>query len=57
MQVDNLGRKKYVFVVVDDSSRFTWVNFITHDKGSVSSNVVGSVGTSVRCTSETFNLV
>ena len=28
MQVGNLGRKKYVFLVVDDSSRFTWVNFI-----------------------------
>ncbi|MCI03833.1 envelope-like protein, partial [Trifolium medium] len=28
IQVENLGGKRYVFVVVDDFSRFTWVNFI-----------------------------
>ncbi|MCI02898.1 copia protein [Trifolium medium] len=28
MQVESLGGKKYAFVVVDDFSRFTWINFI-----------------------------
>jgi transposase InsO family protein len=28
MQVESIGRKSYVLVVVDDFSRFTWVNFI-----------------------------
>ena len=28
MQVESIGGKIYVFVVVDDFSRFTWVNFI-----------------------------
>jgi len=28
MQVANIGGKRYVLVVVDDISRFTWVNFI-----------------------------
>jgi len=28
MQVENIGGKRYVLVVVDDFSRFTWVNFI-----------------------------
>jgi len=28
MQVANIGGKRYVLVVVDDFSRFTWVNFI-----------------------------
>jgi len=28
MQVANIGGKKYVLVVVDDFSRFTWVKFI-----------------------------
>ncbi|CAJ2652309.1 unnamed protein product [Trifolium pratense] len=28
MQVESLGGKKYAFVVVDDFSRYTWVNFI-----------------------------
>jgi len=28
MQVESIGGKMYVFVVVDDFSRFTWVNFI-----------------------------
>jgi hypothetical protein len=28
MQVEILGGKKYVFVCVDDFSRFIWVNFI-----------------------------
>ncbi|WJX12965.1 hypothetical protein P8452_03412 [Trifolium repens] len=28
MQVESLGGKRYAFVVVDDFSRFTWVNFI-----------------------------
>ncbi|MCI00728.1 copia protein, partial [Trifolium medium] len=28
MQVKNLGGKRYVFVVVDDFSKFTWMNFI-----------------------------
>jgi hypothetical protein len=28
MQVESLGGNRYVFVVVDDFSRFTWVNFI-----------------------------
>ncbi|MCI14113.1 putative gag-pol polyprotein, partial [Trifolium medium] len=28
MQVESLGGKRYVFVVVDDFSIFTWVNFI-----------------------------
>jgi len=28
MQVANFGGKRYVLVVVDDFSRFTWVNFI-----------------------------
>ncbi|KAK2371769.1 gag-protease polyprotein [Trifolium repens] len=28
MQVESLGGKRYAFVVVDDYSRYTWVNFI-----------------------------
>ena len=28
MQVESLGGKRYVFVCVDDFSRFTWINFI-----------------------------
>ncbi|KAK2385434.1 putative mitochondrial protein [Trifolium repens] len=28
MQVESLGGKRYAFVVVDDFSRYTWVNFI-----------------------------
>lgn len=28
MQVESLGGKRYVFVRVDDFSRYTWVNFI-----------------------------
>jgi len=28
MQVESLGGKTYTFVVVDDHSRFTWINFI-----------------------------
>jgi hypothetical protein len=28
MQVESLGGKRYVYVVVDDFSRFTWVDFI-----------------------------
>ena len=28
MQVESLGGKKYAYVVVDDFSRYTWVNFI-----------------------------
>ena len=28
MQVESIGGKRYSFVVVDDFSRFTWVNFI-----------------------------
>jgi hypothetical protein len=28
MQVESLGGKKYLFVCVDDFSRFPWVNFI-----------------------------
>jgi len=28
MQVESLGGRRYAFVVVDDYSRFTWINFI-----------------------------
>jgi len=28
MQVESIGAKRYAFVVVDDFSRFTWINFI-----------------------------
>jgi len=28
MQVESIGGKRYAFVVVNDFSRFTWVNFI-----------------------------
>lgn len=28
MQVESLGEKKYVFVYVDEFSRFTWMQFI-----------------------------
>lgn len=28
MQVESFGGKRYVFVIVDDYSRFTWVRFI-----------------------------
>lgn len=28
MQVESISGKRYVYVVVDDFSRFTWVNFI-----------------------------
>ncbi|MCI11446.1 putative gag-pol polyprotein, partial [Trifolium medium] len=31
MQVEGFGGKRYVFVVVDDFSRFTWVNFIKEE--------------------------
>jgi hypothetical protein len=28
MQVESSGGKRYAFVVVDDFTRYTWVNFI-----------------------------
>jgi len=28
MQVESLGGEMYVYVAVDDFSRFTWLNFI-----------------------------
>lgn len=28
MQVDSIGGKRYVFVCVDDYSRFSWVKFL-----------------------------
>ena len=28
MQIESIGSKRYVFVCVDDFSRFTWVDFI-----------------------------
>lgn len=28
MQIESLGGKKYVFVYMDDFSRFTWIDFI-----------------------------
>ena len=28
MQVESLGGKRYAYVVVDDFSKFTWINFI-----------------------------
>jgi transposase InsO family protein len=28
MQVESLGGKRYAYVVVDDFTRFTWINFI-----------------------------
>ena len=28
MQVESLGGKKYAYVVVDEFSRYTWINFI-----------------------------
>ena len=28
MQVESMGGKRYVFVCVDDFSRFSWVNFL-----------------------------
>jgi hypothetical protein len=28
MQVENIGGKRYAYVVVDDFSRYTWVKFI-----------------------------
>jgi hypothetical protein len=28
MQVESIGGKRYAFVVVDDFSKFSWVNFI-----------------------------
>ena len=28
MRVASLGRKKYVLVIVDDFTRYTWVNFL-----------------------------
>ena len=28
MQVESLGGKRYAYVVVDDFSRYTWINFI-----------------------------
>lgn len=28
MQTESLGKKKYVFVCVDDYSRFTWIRFL-----------------------------
>src|ERR1051325_9561052 len=34
MQVESLGGKKYAYVVVDDYSRYNWVNFI-RDKTKV----------------------
>ena len=27
-QIESIGEKKYIFVAVDDFSKFTWVNFI-----------------------------
>ncbi|KAK2410077.1 putative mitochondrial protein [Trifolium repens] len=34
MQVESLGGKRYVLVVVDDFSRYTWVNFIREKSDS-----------------------
>ena len=63
------GRNGDPFVVVNESHTMTCLylepiktpnvesNVVTHVKDFVSSNVVGSVGTSVRCTSQTVNLV
>jgi hypothetical protein len=34
MQVESIGGKRYAFVVVDDFSRFTWVNFIREKSGT-----------------------
>jgi hypothetical protein len=34
MQVESIGGKRYVLVVVDDFSRFTWVNFIREKSDS-----------------------
>jgi len=31
MQVESIGGKRYAFVLVDDFSRFTWVNFIREE--------------------------
>ncbi|KAK2404703.1 gag-protease polyprotein [Trifolium repens] len=36
MQVESLGGKRYAFVVVDDYSRYTWVNFV-REKSDISS--------------------
>lgn len=30
MQTKSLSKKKYIFVIVDDYSRYTWVIFFTH---------------------------
>ena len=37
MQTESLGGKKYVFVVVDDFSRFTWVRFLKGKSDTVKS--------------------
>lgn len=29
----SIGGKRYVFVIIDDFSRFTWVIFLTHKMG------------------------
>jgi len=37
MQVANIGGKRYILVVVDDFSRFTWVNFIRENSDTFES--------------------
>ncbi|GKE33197.1 retrovirus-related pol polyprotein from transposon TNT 1-94 [Tanacetum coccineum] len=36
MRVDNINKKRYILVIIDDYSRFTWVNFVrTKDEAPV----------------------
>ena len=35
MQFDSFGRKRYVVVVVDDFSKFAWMNFIKEKSNSI----------------------
>ena len=39
MQTESLGGKKYVFVCVDDFSRFTWVRFL-HEKSDMAKDFI-----------------
>lgn len=41
MQVESLAGKKYVFVLVDDYYRFTWVKFIRKKSDMVESLETG----------------
>lgn len=54
MQVENIAGKKYVFVLVDDFSRYTWVRFVRENSETSESfriwalQLINEKGTSIQ---------